>query len=160
MGIEPTWPAWKAGALPLSYTRRLEDGVGFEPTAPQSAGFQDRFHRPLGHPSGFWQGRQESNLRWRSQSPLPYRLATSLGAGNRDRTGTEVTLLGILSPLRLPIPPLRHMERDEWYRTTPDRQRLTGVLRRRCPHLRPRISYRKLSRDAANHPQIPMKYEV
>ena len=21
MGIEPTWPAWKAGALPLSYTR-------------------------------------------------------------------------------------------------------------------------------------------
>ena len=22
MGIEPTWPAWKAGALPLSYTRR------------------------------------------------------------------------------------------------------------------------------------------
>ena len=24
MGIEPTYPAWKAGALPLSYTRRLE----------------------------------------------------------------------------------------------------------------------------------------
>ena len=21
MGIEPTWPAWKAGTLPLSYTR-------------------------------------------------------------------------------------------------------------------------------------------
>ncbi len=21
MGIGPTWPAWKAGALPLSYTR-------------------------------------------------------------------------------------------------------------------------------------------
>ena len=21
MGIEPTWPAWKAGALPLSYAR-------------------------------------------------------------------------------------------------------------------------------------------
>lgn len=21
MGIEPTWPAWKAGALPLSYSR-------------------------------------------------------------------------------------------------------------------------------------------
>ena len=21
MGIEPTWPAWEAGALPLSYTR-------------------------------------------------------------------------------------------------------------------------------------------
>ena len=23
MGIEPTYPAWKAGALPLSYTRKL-----------------------------------------------------------------------------------------------------------------------------------------
>ena len=22
-GIEPAWPAWKAGALPLSYTREL-----------------------------------------------------------------------------------------------------------------------------------------
>jgi hypothetical protein len=22
-GIEPAWPAWKAGALPLSYTRML-----------------------------------------------------------------------------------------------------------------------------------------
>ena len=25
MGIEPTWPAWKAGALPLSYTRSVEN---------------------------------------------------------------------------------------------------------------------------------------
>ena len=24
MGIEPTWPAWKAGTLPLSYTRDAE----------------------------------------------------------------------------------------------------------------------------------------
>src|ERR1044071_7174478 len=24
MGIEPTWPAWKAGTLPLSYTRAGE----------------------------------------------------------------------------------------------------------------------------------------
>ena len=24
MGIEPTWPAWKAGALPLSYTRKIK----------------------------------------------------------------------------------------------------------------------------------------
>src|SRR5882757_3308333 len=23
MGIEPTWPVWKTGTLPLSYTRRL-----------------------------------------------------------------------------------------------------------------------------------------
>ena len=37
MGIEPTCPAWKAGALPLSYTRLLifyhlpMGGAGFEP---------------------------------------------------------------------------------------------------------------------------------
>jgi hypothetical protein len=31
MGIEPTRPAWKAGALPLSYTR-MAPRVGFEPT--------------------------------------------------------------------------------------------------------------------------------
>ena len=24
-GIEPAWPAWKAGALPLSYTRTCEN---------------------------------------------------------------------------------------------------------------------------------------
>ena len=41
MGIEPTSPAWKAEALPLSYTRLpstlvytrfVVEGVGFEPT--------------------------------------------------------------------------------------------------------------------------------
>jgi hypothetical protein len=27
-GIEPAWPAWKAGALPLSYTREVrEQGI-------------------------------------------------------------------------------------------------------------------------------------
>ena len=31
MGIEPTWPAWKAGALPLSYTRTDTEGNGWEP---------------------------------------------------------------------------------------------------------------------------------
>ena len=25
-GIEPAWPAWKAGALPLSYTRKVLAG--------------------------------------------------------------------------------------------------------------------------------------
>ena len=41
MGIEPTYPAWKAGVLPLNYTRksglRCEIGVtGFEPATPWS----------------------------------------------------------------------------------------------------------------------------
>ncbi len=36
MGIEPTYSAWKAAALPLSYTRFLDngqmvEGAGFEP---------------------------------------------------------------------------------------------------------------------------------
>ncbi len=35
MGIEPTYPAWKAGVLPLNYTRKI--GVtGFEPAASWS----------------------------------------------------------------------------------------------------------------------------
>ena len=38
MGIEPTYPAWKAGVLPLNYTRMLSlVGVtGFEPATPWS----------------------------------------------------------------------------------------------------------------------------
>ncbi len=36
MGIEPTWPAWKAGALPLSYTR----------FAPTRSGPRDERSRP------------------------------------------------------------------------------------------------------------------
>ena len=28
MGIEPTYPAWKAGVLPLNYTRRGVSRVG------------------------------------------------------------------------------------------------------------------------------------
>ena len=36
MGIEPTYPAWKAGVLPLNYTR-IEVGVtGFEPATSWS----------------------------------------------------------------------------------------------------------------------------
>ena len=41
-GIEPSWPAWKAGALPLSYTREFIDCkclvglVGLEPTTSTS----------------------------------------------------------------------------------------------------------------------------
>ena len=31
------------------------------------------------------------------------------GAGDRNRTGTEITLRGILSPLRLPVPPPRQI---------------------------------------------------
>ncbi len=37
MGIEPTRPAWKAGVLPLNYTRKTVVGkTGFEPATPWS----------------------------------------------------------------------------------------------------------------------------
>ena len=43
MGIEPTYPAWKAGVLPLNYTRMVAETVvysigvtGFEPAASWS----------------------------------------------------------------------------------------------------------------------------
>ena len=49
-GIEPAPPAWKAGALPLSYTRRSLFGyvgeAGFEPAAPCS---QSRYASKLRH---------------------------------------------------------------------------------------------------------------
>ena len=37
-GIEPSRPAWKAGALPLSYTRKIKmvGAAGFEPATPWS----------------------------------------------------------------------------------------------------------------------------
>ena len=40
MGIEPTWPAWKAGTLPLSYTRIALPTQGFPITTMAGAGFE------------------------------------------------------------------------------------------------------------------------
>ena len=34
MGIEPTQPAWKAGVLPLNYTRRYHHGVNYNSILP------------------------------------------------------------------------------------------------------------------------------
>ena len=41
MGIEPTWPAWKAGVLPLNYTR-MNLATTYSPR-PSPA----KYHRPL-----------------------------------------------------------------------------------------------------------------
>ena len=50
MGIEPTYPAWKAGVLPLNYTRRV--GVtGFEPATSWSQTRRSSQAEP--HPEGF-----------------------------------------------------------------------------------------------------------
>ncbi len=58
MGIEPTYPAWKAGVLPLNYTRRLfmryelKVGVtGFEPATSWSQTRRSSQAEP--HPAGF-----------------------------------------------------------------------------------------------------------
>ena len=54
MGIEPTYPAWKAGALPLSYTRihrpPSRDSALLSRCRPSSgAGEETRTHTSLGH---------------------------------------------------------------------------------------------------------------
>ena len=49
MGIEPTYPAWKAGVLPLNYTREV--GVtGFEPATSWSQTRRSSQAEP--HPDG------------------------------------------------------------------------------------------------------------
>ena len=52
-GIEPSQPAWKAGTLPLSYTRMVVEDGGFEPpkamlTDLQSAPFGRSGNPPRG----------------------------------------------------------------------------------------------------------------
>ena len=50
MGIEPTYPAWKAGVLPLIYTRAI--GVtGFEPATSWSQTRRSSQAEP--HPADF-----------------------------------------------------------------------------------------------------------
>ena len=57
MGIEPTQSAWKAGVLPLNYTRRsnsnmMVEGGGFEPPKVEPADLQsDPFGRSGTPPS-------------------------------------------------------------------------------------------------------------
>ena len=37
----------------------------------------------------------------------------NIGAADRNRTGTDITIRGILSPLRLPVPPPRQTKKLE-----------------------------------------------
>ena len=56
-GIEPSQPAWKAGALPLSYTRILFDSLllveetGFEPVKAELTDLQSVPFGQLGNSS-------------------------------------------------------------------------------------------------------------
>ena len=51
MGIEPTYPAWKAGVLPLNYTRMNIGVTGFEPATSWSQTRRSSQAEP--HPAGF-----------------------------------------------------------------------------------------------------------
>ena len=53
------------------------------------------------------------NLLIRSQTLYPIALWVRISAEDRDRTGTVITNRGILSPVRLPIPPPRHYRIDK-----------------------------------------------
>ena len=50
MGIEPTYPAWKAGVLPLNYTRISIGVTGFEPATSWSQTRRSSQAEP--HPDG------------------------------------------------------------------------------------------------------------
>ena len=52
MGIEPTYPAWKAGVLPLNYTRISVGVTGFEPATSWSQTRRSSQAEP--HPEGFY----------------------------------------------------------------------------------------------------------
>jgi hypothetical protein len=54
MGIEPTLSTWKAGVLPLNYTRMVE-GAGFEPAKAEPSDLQsDSFGRSEIPPLNFY----------------------------------------------------------------------------------------------------------
>jgi hypothetical protein len=78
MGIEPTRPAWKAGVLPLNYTRIMMVGkTGFEPATPWS---QTRCSTKLSHfPKYGVPGETRTpNLLIRSQTLYPIELRAHL----------------------------------------------------------------------------------
>ncbi len=59
------------------------------------------------YPTQTWQKREGCSF-IKKKTYQTISLFTS--AADRDRTGTGITTHGILSPGRLPVPPLRHMD--------------------------------------------------
>jgi hypothetical protein len=63
MGIEPTLPAWKAGVLPLNYTRiEVYGGSGRNRTADTRI-FSPLLYRLSYRANYVWLGMKDSNLR-------------------------------------------------------------------------------------------------
>ena len=118
-GIEPSQPAWKAGTLPLSYTRIWN----WWPIGESNPCY--RRERAVSWPLDQWAiligcGGRTRTYDLRVMSPTSCQLLHSailniFGAEDRNRTGTGGKSRRILSPVRLPVPPLRHIT---WLRLT------------------------------------------
>ena len=84
--------------------------TGFEPATPWS---QTKCSTKLSYfPFNAPSRSRTYNLLIRSQTLYPVALWVH-GAEDRDRTGTVITYRGILSPVRLPIPPPRQIAKAE-----------------------------------------------
>jgi hypothetical protein len=98
--------------------------TGFEPATPWS---QTKCSTKLSYFPiyGAPERSRTPNLLIRSQTLYPIELRAHFvsGAEDRNRTGTVVTYRRILSPVRLPVPPPRHLLRAE------------DGIRTRDPHL-------------------------
>ena len=77
IGIEPTSPAWKAGVLPLNYTRRV-GREGFEPPKAYAGRFTVCSLWPLGHlPRNTLQVKKPAKLRATERTRTSDRLITN-----------------------------------------------------------------------------------
>src|SRR3954454_1689353 len=142
-GIEPAWPAWKAGALPLSYTRETVGGNA--PLAPTSPADQDprvavRIERsawPIRRAAqarrGWWEvARENSEVRLCAML-TPGRMSTLGSADAPDRTRPPTP------PRPLRGRPLRRgarrpRRRAPGMRRPPPASRCTATGRRRTGH--------------------------
>ena len=64
--------------------------------------------------------------------PLPEAVYMGFGADDRGRTGTGISSHGILSPGRLPVPPLRHSSKCFRILNDPEETRTLDLRRDRA----------------------------
>ena len=97
MGIEPTQPAWKAGALPLSYTRIIWSGR--RDSNPRLRPWQGRT-LPLSHSrSKAWCGRRDLNSHaMKALDPKSSASANSATPADCTKNGLVFRHFGILTP--------------------------------------------------------------
>src|SRR5690242_8921941 len=81
-GIEPSWPAWKAGALPLSYTRRSPISVAVPPRSLA-------INSPVMDTPSFRLVRSEAATRCRYTQP-PVRSTVEAVEANKVKLSVEI----------------------------------------------------------------------